>query len=391
MANVQAADVLAAAEFLAERDLFGLVWLDRRTFATERFGKLAAVVPLGEPITDSVLPLMGLKEQIEDLQRKPSLSLVIPNVLMDAARRHGQRVNIAVYWMADQGRYLMMFSSAVSGADLEVVLAAQVRARAIAEADVAAKSRIIAKANEELTRANQDLQEFAYVISHDLRAPLRALRYFASDAAEAVAQENAAQAARHLERVRNQAKRMAAMLSGLLEYSSVGRRTDALEAVDLHALVGEIAQSIEQPGLARIRIEGAWPTTRTLAQPLDIILRNLIDNAVKHHDRPEGTVTVTCRDDGDFWGIVVADDGPGIEPEWQRAIFDPFSRVAGGDDGAEGAGIGLALVKKTVQWFGGTVDVISDPERRRGTTFRVGWPKVLRTAADDGQSRERKR
>ena len=182
MANVQAADVLAAAEFLAERDLFGLVWLDRRTFATERFGKLAAVVPLGEPITDSVLPLMGLKEQIEDLQRKPSLSIVIPNVLIDAARRHGQRVNIAVYWMADQGRYLMMFSSAVSGADLEVVLAAQVRARAIAEADVAAKSRIIAKANEELTRANQDLQEFAYVISHELRAQLMALRSFASDA-----------------------------------------------------------------------------------------------------------------------------------------------------------------------------------------------------------------
>ncbi len=378
MANVRAEDVLAAAEFLAECELFGLVWLDSRMIATERFGKLADDVPLGAVITASVLPLMGFEEQIQALQRRPNLSLVIPNVLTDATRRDGHRLNIAVYWMEGQARYLTMLSSAVSATDLEVVLAAQVRARAIAEAEVAAKSRIIARANEELTRANQDLQEFAYVISHDLRAPLRALRYFASDAAEAVAQENAAQAARHLERVRDQAKRMAAMLTGLLEYSSVGRRTDALESVDLTALVAEIAQSIEQPGGARIQIEGDWPRIRTVVQPLDIILRNLIDNGVKHHDRSDGTVTVTCHDNGEFCDIVVADDGPGIEPEWQRAIFDPFSRGAGGDEEAEGAGIGLALVKKTVQWFGGSIEVISDPHRGRGTTFRVGWPKVLR-------------
>jgi signal transduction histidine kinase len=378
MANVQAGDILAAAEFLAERELFGLVWLDARMVATERFGKLADGVPLGVAITASVLPLMGFEEQIQAMQRQPSQSLVIPNVLMDATRRDGQRLNIAVYWMDGQRRYLTMFSSAVSATDLEVVLAAQVRARAIAEADVAAKSRLIAKANEELTRANQDLQEFAYVISHDLRAPLRALRYFASDAAEAVAQENAAQAARHLERVRDQAKRMAAMLTGLLEYSSVGRRTDALENVDLRALVAEIAQSVERPGGVRIRVDGDWPSLRTVAQPLDIILRNLIDNAVKHHDRSDGTVTVRCHDDGEVWGIVVADDGPGIETEWQQAIFEPFSRGVGGDEAADGAGIGLALVKKTVQWFGGRIEVISDPHRGRGTTFRVGWPKVLR-------------
>jgi len=378
MADARAEDVLAAAKFLADRELFGVVWLDARMMATERFGRLADDVPMGVPVTAGVLPLMGFEDQILALQQRTSESLVIPNVLMDATQRDGQRLNIAVYWMADQGRYLTMFSSAVSGADLEVVLAAQVRARAIAEAEVAAKSRIIAQANEELTRANQDLQEFAFVISHDLRAPLRALRYFASDAAEAVAQENAAQAARHLERVRDQARRMAAMLTGLLEYSSVGRRTDALETIDLKALVAEIAESIEQPGGVRIEIEGDWPMIRTVAQPLDIILRNLIDNAVKHHDRCDGTVAVSCSEDGEFWGIVIADDGPGIGVDWHRAIFEPFSRVTDGDTDGEGAGIGLALVKKTVQWFGGNIEVISDPSRGRGTTFRVGWPKVLR-------------
>lgn len=369
--------IVTAAQFMADRNIYGVVWLDCELKAIEKFGALVDFIPIGTPVTQSVLPLLGFDDAIMALRRRPSSSVAIPNVLLDSSDRGGWRINIAVYWMPADGRFLLLVARAVSRLDIEVVLATQVRARAIAEADVVAKSRQIAKANEELSRANQDLQEFAFVISHDLRAPLRALRYFASDAAEAVAQEDAAAAAAHLERVRDQAKRMAAMLTGLLEYSRIGRKFEALERIDTRALIEEIIASVERSGTLQIDIEGNWPVIETLVQPLDIVLRNLVDNAVKHHDRGDGSIIVHAEDGGERWIFSVADDGPGIDPEWHQAIFAPFRRIADSDSPLEGSGIGLALVKKTVEWFGGEIVIHSNPGRERGTTFRIHWPKTL--------------
>ncbi|MFM9943534.1 MAG: sensor histidine kinase [Hyphomicrobiaceae bacterium] len=378
MSSPSVATLMEAARFLADRRLYGLVWMDEALLAAEKFGELVDFVPIGKSVTQSVLPLLGFDEAIVTLRRRPNSSVAIPNVLMDSTERDGLRMNLAVYWIPAESRYLLMVARAVSRLDIEVILAAQVRARAIAEADVVAKSRLIAKANEELTRANQDLQEFAFVISHDLRAPLRALRYFASDAAEAVAQADAQAAAAHLERVRDQAKRMAAMLTGLLEYSRIGRKLEALEKVDTEALIHEIVASIERSSTVQIDVEGKWPVIETLVQPLDIVLRNLIDNAVKHHDRSDGSIIVHAEDDDAHWIFSVADDGPGIHTEWHQAIFVPFRRIADTENAPEGSGIGLALVKKTIEWFGGQITVLSDPSRQRGTTFRIYWPKELR-------------
>lgn len=369
--------IVKTAQFMADRGIYGVVWLDADLRAVEKFGHLVDFVPLGKPVTQSVLPLLGFDDAILALRRRPTSSVAIPNVLIDSADRSSLRMNLAVYWITGEARFLLLVARATSRSDIEVVLAAQVRARAIAEADVVAKSKLIARANEELTRANQDLQEFAFVISHDLRAPLRALRYFANDAADAIAQEDAAAVARHLERVREQAKRMAAMLTGLLEYSRIGRKLEAIERVDTRAFIEEVISSVDRASTLQIDIEGNWPVIETLLQPLDIVLRNLIDNAVKHHDRADGSIIVHAEDGGENWIFSVADDGPGIDPEWHEAIFAPFRRIADSDSPLEGSGIGLALVKKTVEWFGGTVVIRSNPSRERGTTFRVHWPKIL--------------
>ena len=369
--------VLEVGRFMADRGLYGLVWLDQDLVAVARFGATVDFVPLGVSVTESVLALLGFDDQIQALRRRPSSSVAIPNVLIDPTLRDGLRMNIAVYWVETQKRFVLMVARAVSRTDLEVMLAAQVRARAIAEADVVAKSIQLARANEELTRANQDLQEFAFVISHDLRSPLRALRYFASDAAEAVAGGDDDAAAAHLVRVRDQAKRMAAMLTGLLEYSRIGRKIEAMEKVDTAALVREIVHAVERPSELAIEVEGHWPEIVTLSQPLDIVLRNLVDNAVKHHDRGDGQIIVHAEDGGDAWIFSVMDDGPGIPADWHQAIFAPFKRIGDAEVAPEGSGIGLALVKKTVDWFGGEIKVLSDPGRTRGATFRVYWPKQL--------------
>ena len=201
--EIDPADLLTTVRFLAGRGIAGCVWTDPELNVTHRFGDIVAFVPVGRLITETVLPLMGFDDQIFELQRRQRRSVGIPNVLLDPSDRNGLRINLAVYWLPEQHRFVLLVARAVSRTDLEVVLTAQVRARAIAEADVTAKSHIIARANDDLMRANQDLQEFASVISHDLRSPLRRLRYFASDAEAAIQAGNLEGAAADLAHVRD--------------------------------------------------------------------------------------------------------------------------------------------------------------------------------------------
>ncbi len=370
-------DLVSAGQFMAQRSLYGFVWADNELVAQQRFGSLVDFVPLGIPITQSVIPLLGFDAQILGLRRRPNASVAIPHVLMDPTDKASLRVNLAVYWLTDEKRFLLFVGRAVPRNDLELSFMAQVRARAIAEADATAKARQIARVNDELTRINMELQEFASVISHDLRSPLRRLRFFANDAERAVAASEPAPAIANLQKVGEQAKRMGAMLTGLLEYSRIGRKSEAAENVDTQALIVEIIASIERPDGVEIVVEGEWPTFVTVSQPLDIVVRNLIDNAVKHHDLQAGRITVHAEDSGSFWKFSVIDDGPGIEPEWHEAIFEPFKRIGDPDETPEGSGIGLALVKKTVEWVGGRIDVSSAPSQSRGTTFRIHWPKTI--------------
>lgn len=371
-------DLYEACEFLAARGIAGVVWADTKLVAQRKFGALVDFIPLGVPITDSVVPLLGLDDQILELRRRKNRSVGVPHVLVDPMDKNSLRINLAVYWNESDRRFLLLVARAVPRTDLEQDFVAQVRARAMAEADATNKARQIARVNEELTRINMELQEFASVISHDLRSPLRRLRFFATDAHRAVESGEVDPALANLQKVGEQAKRMGAMLTGLLEYSRIGRKSEAAEEVDAAALVHEIIDSIERPSDVNISMTGAWPTFVTVAQPLDIVIRNLVDNAVKHHDRSAGEITVHAEDADAHILFTVADDGPGIAPEWHDAIFEPFKRIGDVEETPEGSGIGLALVKKTVEWVGGKIEVTSEPNRARGTTFRVHWPKNIR-------------
>ena len=369
--------IVATAHFMAERGIYGVVWLDAELRAVERLGAMVGNIPLGVSVTESVAVFLGFDDEIRALRAEPHRSLAIPNVLMEEATQNVERVNLAVYWIVEQGAYLLLMARAVSRADLEYALTAEVRGRMIAEAEVAAQANVIQRANDEFAAANRDLEEFAYVISHDLRAPLRGVRYAATDAQAALVGGDADATMGHLERVVLQARRMSTMLTGLLEYARIGRKTDAAAVLDVGALAAEIAASSGEESGFSVTVEGIWPEIVTVAEPLDIVLRNLVDNAIKHHDAEDGRVVIRAGDAGRFLAISVIDDGPGIAPEWHQAIFEPFKQVADSEQAPDGSGIGLALVKKTVERFGGEIQVRSDPARARGTTFRVTWPKEI--------------
>ncbi len=365
-------------QFLAERRSFGLVWTDQTLIVRRRFGALVDFIAVGRPLAESVSALVGLEDEIAALRMLDGGPLTIPNVILNVETDPTRRLSIDVHWAEAQGCCVIHVRHAVDHSALESELSTQMRRRAMAEAEVLEKTAEIQRTNQELALANRDLEEFAYVISHDLKAPLRALRYDSGDADRDLAAGNIDGVRAQLAAVRRHEARMRAMLDGLFAYARIGRKDEALEAVDTRALVEGLVAGIGRPASMTVDVGGDWPRLTTLAAPLDLVLRNLVDNAIKHHDRTEGHIMLRARDDGDALTITVTDDGPGIPREWHAAVFLPFRKAGEDQRRDDSSGIGLALVRRTLDRIGGIVELQSDPPRQRGTTFVVRWPKTIR-------------
>lgn len=226
----------------------------------------------------------------------------------------------------------------------------------------------------ELTRINDELNNFAYVSSHDLKSPLRGIDQLATwireDLGEAVPEETR----EHLLLMRNRIKRMEMLLDDLLAYSRVGRNSDEIVVVNTHELVKDIFDLTASTKKIELRVIDTLPTLRTRKVPLELVLRNLISNAIKHHDKEQGTIEISARLGTHQVEFFVKDDGPGIELEHQQRVFGMFQTLKPRDE-VEGSGIGLALIKKAVETAGGRVSVESDG--KNGCLFRFTWPANL--------------
>ena len=223
----------------------------------------------------------------------------------------------------------------------------------------------------ELERSNAELDQFAYVASHDLKAPLRAIDSLAAWIEEDAKDVLPEPSVRHLSLLRGRVGRMERLLDSLLTYSRVGRKEAAPEAIDTAALVREAVALVAPPAGVEVQVAGTFPTLVSARAPLALVIRNLVSNAVKHHDRPDGRVTVSARMDGDWAEFTIADDGPGIAPEYRDRVFGLFQTLRPRDE-VEGSGMGLSIVKKAVQSRGGQVWI--EPSAERGAMFRFTWP-----------------
>jgi signal transduction histidine kinase len=222
----------------------------------------------------------------------------------------------------------------------------------------------------ELMRSNQDLEQFAYVASHDLKSPLRGIANAAHWLQDDLKGRLEGEQSRLLELIGERIKHMESMLDGILEYSRIGRRDYRTEEVDPCAVIEEIRDQGILPQSFEIVTEPGLPRLTTKLTPFQQVMQNLIVNAVKHHDRDHGTIRISARPNGDYVRFSVEDDGPGIPERYRDRIFGMFERLT---PESEGSGIGLALVKKLVERQGGSIDV-QGSGTERGTVFNFEWP-----------------
>jgi PAS domain S-box-containing protein len=225
----------------------------------------------------------------------------------------------------------------------------------------------------ELIRSNKDLEQFAYVASHDLKAPLRAIDLLVQWIKEELADHDSDSVQENLGLLGQRTQRLGRLLDDLLAYSRAGRKVGAHRETDSHELVVDMIQLLDPPEHLKVTVEGRLPTFETYPTPLETVFRNLIGNALKHHSGPSGTVTVACEEQEDRYVFAVRDDGPGIPPEYAERVFEMFQTLKPRDQ-IEGSGMGLAIVNRIVAWQGGRVWFEPCTEGS-GTVFKFEWSK----------------
>jgi len=228
--------------------------------------------------------------------------------------------------------------------------------------------------------AYRELDQFAYVASHDLKAPLRGIGSLAQWIQDDIGERLTGDSAEHMRLLQGRVRRMQALIDGVLAYSRAGRMLTTPEPVDSGALVREAIELLAPPAEVRVQLAPRMPELRAERVPLQQVFMNLIDNAMKYAraHRPDVLIEVGWRDLEDACEFFVRDNGPGIAREYHERIWGIFQTLAPRDK-VEGTGIGLSVVKKIVESRGGRVWVESEPGQ--GATFRFTWPRVQREAA----------
>jgi PAS domain S-box-containing protein len=236
---------------------------------------------------------------------------------------------------------------------------------------VVAQARIELEAvNAKLSYTNQELDQFVYTASHDLRSPLRAIVSLTQFVLED--DENlGAQTKERVNMIAGRARRLERMLNDVLLYARAGKGShQSGAATTADRLVDEVVATLQLPAGTAIVKDPSLASVEVMPAPLAQILQNLIGNSIKHHDRTSGTITLAVTARGSGLRFTVSDDGPGIAPAYRETVFNMFTTLKRRDE-VEASGIGLALVRKLVTLHGGNCGIESAPVR--GTRVWFDW------------------
>ena len=256
-----------------------------------------------------------------------------------------------------------------------MIHAVEVTDQVMARKEVELKAEELLRLAHALEQSNRELDQFAYVASHDLKAPLRGIANLTQWIQEDLGERVTGESAEHMRLLQGRVHRMEALIDGILNYSRAGRVRTAAEPVDTGALVGEVVELLAPGEGVEVEVAPDMPTLEAERVPLQQVFMNLISNAVKYAraERPDVKVRVEWRPVRDAYEFTVADNGPGIAPEYHERIWGIFQTLQARDK-VEGTGIGLSVVRKIVESRGGEVWLRSVPGE--GAAFHFTWPRV---------------
>lgn len=232
---------------------------------------------------------------------------------------------------------------------------------------------LVAKASQ-LEEANSELTQYAYVVSHDLKAPLRAIQNYTDFLLEDLEGTLAEEQEEYLNGLSRAVSQSEALVNALLEFSRIGQRGEPVEAIDIGMFLQELIAALDFSPEVEFVMKNDWPTMDADPTLLWQIFQNLIINAIKFNTSPRKRIEIGWLPaEDERYELFVRDNGIGIEPRHIEQIFRVFQRLHTTDE-YEGTGIGLAIVKKAASQLDGFVRVESKPGE--GSTFFVSLPKT---------------
>lgn len=216
----------------------------------------------------------------------------------------------------------------------------------------------------DLAHQNQELSDYAHMVSHDLKSPLRsidALTLWLKEDYQNLLDQKGKES---LDLVRSHVEKMDALISGILEYSTIGKTHTEAYAVDLNMLVNEVVNMIDVPSHVHINID-TLPTINGDKYRLQQLFQNLVDNAIKYNDKEKGEITIKAIEQHTHWQFSIADNGKGIDENYFEKIFKTFQKLDNTID--KSTGIGLSIVKKIIDLYEGKIWLTS--ELGKGSCF----------------------
>jgi light-regulated signal transduction histidine kinase (bacteriophytochrome) len=243
--------------------------------------------------------------------------------------------------------------------------------RALQESEEIKKRQL---AEQALQASNDELLQFVHIASHDLKAPLIAIDRLSTWIEEDCAEELAGESKKHLQLLRQRVNRIFHLVDAISQYAQASRVKLDIQSVDVKKLLDDLVDALNISGLFSIHYSDQFPVLKTSEGLLNVVFSNLIRNSMKHHHRKKGHIHISAQDSGRYYTFCVTDDGPGIEKAYHEKIFQMFQTLEARDL-AENTGMGLSIVKKIVESYGGSITV--DSEKGKGATFCFTWLKSM--------------
>jgi PAS domain S-box-containing protein len=232
---------------------------------------------------------------------------------------------------------------------------------------------------EQLMLSNRELREFAHIVAHDLKAPLRAIGILTHMLSTDYADRLDGEGQKQFKLLLGRTKRMNSLIDGIMRYVEIKHSKSKEEKVELNALLPEIIDNVRPPANIEVTVENELPVVVCERAHITDVFHNLISNAIQYVDKTEGKITVGSCEEAECWKFYVADNGPGIEEKYFDKIFQIFQTLQPRDE-AEVTGIALPMVKKIVEMYDGKIWLES--EVGKGSTFFFTLPKQMVVSAD---------